>query len=228
MKRRLAIYKAGLRTLDHSMYSVFRGVVSILAEHSASLHSPRYCPGGARALVQVCLLQPVAQLIGLLGIRGVSGHGGRSAAIAQYHSHILQIQIANQGFIVGLQRVKGPVVAVPCHRQQRRFHVFSLYRTVEGAEPIHQRFELGRHSVIVQRSCKHHHICIQDFCPDSLHIVFLGTGAFIAAVDASGTGMNIGMGHVDHLNGVAGFLCALPKTFRQQMGGPVPIGTAQQ
>lgn len=57
----------------------------------------------------------------------------------------LQMQIADQGFVVGFQGVEGPVITVPRHGQQGRFHMLSMNGAVEGTEPVHQRFELGGH-----------------------------------------------------------------------------------
>ena len=53
-------------------------------------------------------------------------------------------------------------------------------------------------------------------------------GTFIAAADTACAGMQIGVGCVNELRMVAGFLCAADKMLRQQVGRAVPVGAALQ
>ena len=138
----------------------------------------------------------------------------------------LQVQVPHQGLVVGLQGLKGPVVAVPGRSEQSGLHVLALDGAVEGAEAVHHGLQLGGHAVVVQGRGEHQHIRIQNFSADALHIVLLDAGALVAAVDAAGAGVDISVGHVDELHGVAGLLRPLAEAVRQNVGGAVSVGAA--
>ena len=106
--------------------------------------------------------------------------------------------------------------------------MLTLDRTVKGAEPVDHGLELSGHVIIIEWSGKHYHVSIQNFPADAFHIILLHTGAFVAAVDAAGAGMDVSVCHIDHIHCVARFFRPLAETIRQQVGGAFFVGTALQ
>ena len=155
-------------------------------------------------------------------------HGRGTAAIAQHHTHVLKVQIPHQRPVMGLQRLKGPVVAVPGYSKQSGLHMLPLDGAVKGTEAVDHFFQLGRHAIVVKRRGKHQHIRFQDLFSYGLHIILLYAGTFITAVDAPDTGVDICVGHIDQLHGMACPLGPLAKAVRQDMGGALFIGAALQ
>ena len=106
--------------------------------------------------------------------------------------------------------------------------MLALNAGVEGAESVNEGFQLGGHTVVVQRSDKHHHVCAQDFPPNLLHVILLDAGAFVAAMDTAGAGMDVGMSSVDKFHGVPRFFRPLLEAVCQQVGRTVFIGASLQ
>src|SRR5699024_3483276 len=88
---------------------------------------------------------------------------------------------------MALQRIKCPVVAVPCHCKKSRLHMLSGNAAVICTEPVHHNFKLCRHSVVIKRCGKDNHISVQDSLPYFLIIIMEDTGTFISTCHASGT-----------------------------------------
>ena len=65
--------------------------------------------------------------------------------------------------------------------------------------------------MVVERGHKYHHVPPRNLPTDGLYIVLLDTGALISAVDAAGAGVDIPMGHIDHLHRMSGFFRPLTK-----------------
>ena len=104
--------------------------------------------------------------------------------------------------------------------------MLGLQAAVEGAEPVHHGLQLGGHAVVVQRGDKDHHVGGQQLPADALHAVLLDAGPLVAAVDAAGAGVDVGVGHVHEGHLVAGLLGPLGEPLRQQVGGAVAVGAA--
>ena len=104
----------------------------------------------------------------------------------------------------------------------------ALDGAVERTKAVQQRFQLGGHAIVIQRRGKHQHIRMQNLAANALHTVLLHARALVPAVDAAGAGVNIRVGSVHQLYGVADRLRPLPEAFCQQVGRAVPVWAALQ
>lgn len=174
------------------------------------------------------LFQVSAQFVCLTRIARIRRHGRRSAASAQHHARVLEVEIADERFVMRFQRLERPAVAVPCHGKQRRFHVFARQARVEGAEAVDQRFELRAHAVIIQRRREDYHVGAQDFAADVVGSVLLHARSFVSAADAACAGTNVRVRDVDDLDRVSRVFRSAAETVREHIGGAPAVGAALQ
>ena len=116
---------------------------------------------------------------------------------------------------MGLQGVECPVISVPRNCQKSRFQMPAVQAAVVGAETIYHRFQLGAHTVVVERSCKDNHIGSQKPLADHLNVILLDTRALVSALHAADAGMNIRMTDVNNLYRMACLFSASCKVFNQ-------------
>lgn len=156
----------------------------------------------------------------------MSGHGWCATAFAKNHALILEVQVANQGFVMGFEGIERPVVTVPGNREESGLQVFVLQGSVERAEAVDKGFQLGGHSVVVKWRDENNQIGIKDCRSDDFHIVFLSAGTIIAAIEASAAGMDLAMRGREDSDFMTGFSGSPDKFFRKHVGGAIAVGAS--
>lgn len=134
-----------------------------------------------------------------------------------------------QSFIMRFQLFERPIIGVPRRRNNCRLHVPARNACIDGAEPVHQNFELRAHTVIIQRNYEYEHIRRKNDNTEFLHIIFLYARTFVPAMhNTVRTGIQVGMDGVNNIEGKPQLFFSAHKFFSQRIGRAVPVRASFQ